>query len=303
MNSKISPVVFIPVILAMTIWGFSYVWYKQAYQYYGPVTVIMLRLAIAVPLLFILSWMLKKLQRIRKIHLTWFLLLGFFEPFLYFLGESYGVKMISSTLAALIISMIPIFVTIPARVLFREKVTWMHYTGILISITGVAMVISAENISAGTRLSGILLMMVAVISTIFHSVYVRKLADHYNTFTIVTYQTVFGLAYFIPLFLFTSFNRFIHMHHSLVMMIPVIKLSVFASVIAFLFFVFSIKRIGIAGTSAFVNLIPAVTAVLSFFLLKEDFGQIRIAGIIIVITGLFISQYRLAGNVGKMTAE
>lgn len=41
--------IYMPVLLAMAFWSFSFIWYKQVFLYYQPVTVIVLRLAIAVP--------------------------------------------------------------------------------------------------------------------------------------------------------------------------------------------------------------------------------------------------------------
>jgi drug/metabolite transporter (DMT)-like permease len=81
--------------------------------------------------------------------------------------------------------------------------------------------------------------------------------------------------------------------------VPVIKLAVFSSTVAFLFFVYSIKSIGMARTNVFINLIPVFTAVLSYFILKESVGVVKIAGIIVVIGGIIFSQisqsFRLSG--------
>lgn len=303
MNSRNPTSAYFPVLLAMIFWSFSFIWYKQVFDDYDPITVIILRLVIAVPLLFLLSIVLKKLQHIARKHLWWFLLLGFFEPFLYFLGECYGVNMISSTLASIVISLIPLIAPIPARLLFREKFSAANYTGLLVSVLGVCMVIMGEESSQSSAVVGVLLMLLAVFSAVCHSVFVRKLSDYYNTFTIVTYQSTFGLLYFIPLFLTVSFTRFMHIHHTFEMLLPVIKLGVFASTFAFLLFVYSIQRLGIARTNVFVNLIPVFTAVLSHIILKEVFGWIRIAGIAVVVGGLVVSQYnystRLSGRLKK----
>lgn len=291
MNSRSSVVTFFPALLAMIFWSFSFIWYKQVFGNYDPVTVIVLRLVVAIPLLFVLSVAFGKLQRIANRHLLWFLLLGFFEPFLYFLGECYGVNMISPTLASIIISLIPLLAPIPARYLFREKFTAANYTGLLFSMIGVFMVIAGERSSQSSPFVGVLLMFLAVFSAVCHSVYVRKLLEYYNTFTIVTFQSTFGLLYFIPLFFTVSFGRFIHIQHSFDMLLPILKLAVFASTFAFLLFVYSIQRLGMARTNVFVNLIPVFTAVLSHFILKESFGWLRIMGIMVVIAGLAVSQY------------
>jgi drug/metabolite transporter (DMT)-like permease len=290
-----------PVILAMLFWSYSFIWYKQVFQYYDPVTLIVFRLIIAVPLLFLLSLSFRKLQRVKRKHFTWFLLLAFFEPFLYFLGECYGINLITPTLASIMISLIPLLIPIPAWYLFREKFTVTNFIGLFISIGGVVLVIMGENSGQPTSFAGVMLMMVAILSAVFHSVFVRKLAEQYNTFTIVTYQNTLGLIYFLPLFFIMSFAQFVHTHHTFEMVLPVIKLAVFSSTFAFLFFVYSIQKIGMARTNVFINLIPVFTAVLAFMVLHEEFGFLKLAGIVVVIAGLVFSQYnykaRLTGRV------
>ncbi len=53
MNNRKGFYIYAPVVLAMVLWSFSFIWYKQVFIYYRPVTVIVLRLVIAIPLLFI----------------------------------------------------------------------------------------------------------------------------------------------------------------------------------------------------------------------------------------------------------
>ena len=84
MNTRNPIFIYTPVVFAMVFWSFSFIWYKQVFVYYDPITLIVFRLVIAVPLLFMLSIAFRKIQRINRKHIYLFLLLGFFEPFLYF---------------------------------------------------------------------------------------------------------------------------------------------------------------------------------------------------------------------------
>ena len=150
-------------------------------MFYHPITVIVLRLVFAVPLLFTMSLLAGKLQRISRRHLSLFVLLGFFEPFLYFLGECYGVNMISPTLASIIISLIPLLAPIPARYLFREKLSLANVVGLFISVAGVFLVVVGEGDSKPVALAGVLLMLLAAVSAVCHSVFVRKLSENCQT--------------------------------------------------------------------------------------------------------------------------
>jgi drug/metabolite transporter (DMT)-like permease len=290
MNNRKHTYTYLPVLLAMVLWSFSFIWYKQVFLYYRPVTVIVLRLVMAIPLLFVLSLAAGKLQRIQRMHLKWFILLGFFEPFLYFMGECYGMNLIAPSLGAIIISLIPLMAPIPARYFFREKFSFSNYVGLFISLTGLVLVVTGDSNAKSASIAGVLLMLLAAVSAVCHSIFVRKLSENYSSFTIVTYQSTFGLVYFIPVFFITDFHIFIHQTHTFASLLPVIKLAIFASTVAFLLFVYSIKNIGMARTNVFVNLIPVFTAILSYFIIHEKFGLTKIAGILVVIGGLVFSQ-------------
>ena len=69
-------------------------------------------------------------------------------------------------------------------------------------------------------------------------------------------------------------------------------LSVFASVIAFVLFAGVVREIGVARTNVFVNLIPVFTAIFAWWVLDESLTWLKITGIVIVVSGLFVSQLR-----------
>ena len=73
--------------------------------------------------------------------------------------------------------------------------------------------------------------------------------------------------------------------------IPVLKLAVLASILSFIFYAAAIKRLGVIRTNVFINLIPALTAVFAYFILQESFSSYKIAGIIVVIVGVLLSQF------------
>ncbi len=278
------------LVAAMIFWSFSFIWYKDVYLNFSPLTVVFLRLVISSSLLFLFTVIIKKLQKIQKKDFKLFLLAAFFEPFIYFLGEAFGMKLISSTLAAVIVATIPLFAPIAAVYFYNERLSKINIMGLVLSVSGVCMVVFEKGFALTASLSGILLMLLAVSGAIGYSVCVKKLAEKYNSFTIVSWQNFIGAVYFIPLFLL--FNPGMGKIFSLPLetFIPVLKMAIFASTLAFLFFTMGIGKIGITRANIFTNIIPVFTAILSFLLLGEQFTWIKIAGIGIVITGLLLSQ-------------
>lgn len=292
MNINRSLVVYSSVILAMVFWSLSFIWYKQAFENYMPLTVILFRQIIAVPILLLISVMSGNFRMVRKEHIRPFIILGFFEPFLYFICESYGVKLISATTASVIIATIPLFAPITARIFYNEKFSLMNYAGLFISFSGVMMILRSGGKFNIEHITGVLLMLMAVFATLSYAVYVKKLIGHYSPANIVAYQNFVGMILFMPVFLVTDLRQFLTVQHSVSTIMPVAELAIFASSLGFMFFVFAIKYIGIARSNVFTNLIPAFTAIFSYFILGEKFPSFKIAGVVIVIGGLLFAQYQ-----------
>jgi drug/metabolite transporter (DMT)-like permease len=73
-------------------------------------------------------------------------------------------------------------------------------------------------------------------------------------------------------------------------LVNILVLSIFCSSLAFIFLVRGVQVLGLGKSMIFCNLIPVITAIISFFLLNEEFTIPKISGIAIVITGIFIVQ-------------
>jgi len=283
--------VYAAVTFAMIFWALSFIWYKQVYEYYNPITTVLFRLVLSSAFLYIVTLSMKKLQRMRKKDLPLFILATFFEPFLYFLGESFGVKFVSSTLAAVIVSTIPLFSPVATAFFFRERLSFINLSGLVISVVGVFVVILSQS-QGGVTASplGIACLSLAVVAAIGYSIVIRKLTEKYNSFTIVTYQNSLGILFFAPLFFIFEYRNFIQVPFNSEVLVPLLQLSIFASTFAFVFFTYAISNIGVTKANIFANTIPVFTAFFAWFLLDEALGMLKMLGIGVVLIGLYMSQ-------------
>ena len=281
--------VYTAATLAALFWGFSFVWFKQAFLVYRPITIVFLRLVFASILLNIFIKTTGKTQRVTRKDLKLFLLLAFFEPFCYFLGESFGLTFISATIGAIIISTIPLFTPFFTYFLIKEKITIYGIIGLLISFFGVLLIV-VKDYSGASTVKGVVLMFIAVFSAISYGIIVKKLTVRYSGFTIVKWQNLFGMIYFLPVFLIFESNHFISVVPTMSAIITILKLAIFPSTLSFIFITYVIKKIGLINANIFANLIPVFTAVIAYIILKESLELQKIIGIFVVICGLFISQ-------------
>ena len=282
--------VYIALIISMIFWGFSFIWAKIALETYSPITIVLFRLIVSAVAIFTFVKISKIEIKLHKKDIKLFALLAFFEPFLYFLGETFGLQRVSATTASVIISTIPIFVPIFAFIFFKEKLSIINIIGSIVSFSGVLIIILNKNLTLDASLSGVLLMTLAVIAATGYSLIVRNVTERYNSFIIVMFQSSFAILGFLPLFFIFDFNSFININHNSNSITAIIELGIFASSIAFILFAYGIKKIGVSKAGFFSNLIPIFTATIAFFLLNEQLSIIKYIGIGIVILGLFLSQ-------------
>ncbi len=278
------------VLLAMFFWSMTYIWYKVVFEALSPISVMTFRLIFSSIFLFTFSYLIKKLQVPSKKDFYWFLLLSVFQPFLYFLAESYGVSLVSPTIAAVIISTIPMFTPFIAFLFYGHRISVFNVFGILVSFIGVLMVVLGRELHFEGSLTGIILLVGAVASALVYSVIIVKLTSKYSSFTIISWQNLLGAIYFLPLFFIFDWN---HLSFQLLdqrIFLNLLYLAFFGSSLAYVFFTYTIKTIGITKASLFTNTIPVFTAVCAFFIFGETIPVFKILGIGVLLVGLFIGQ-------------
>ena len=278
------------VILSMVFWSMTYIWYKIVFVQLNPITVMTFRLGISAFTLVIFSLIIKKFQIPTKSDFFWFVILSIFQPFLYFLAESYGVSLVSSTVSAVIISTIPIFTPIVAYLFLNDKISRLNIIGIVISFIGVIMVVLGKDFYFSGSIKGIILLFCAVLSALGYAVVIVRLTHKYNSFTIISWQNIIGTLMFLPLFFIFDFNEFRFSHFTDVIIVNILYLAILGSSVAYVFFTYAIKNIGITKASLFTNLIPVFTAIFAYYFLKEELSLYKIIGVLVVVFGLFLGQ-------------
>lgn len=278
------------IIISMIFFSLTFVWFKVANAAYGPLTIVLFRLIIATAILFIIAKVTGKLVKPEKKDLKYLLLLALFEPFLYFMGESYGLQYISSTVAAVIIATIPLVAPFAAYLFYKEKVTILNALGILISFFGVTLVIFELGKGLTAAPLGVILQFVAVISAVAYTIMLQKINKRISNLTIILYQNLIGTFYFLPFWLIFEKNRFIATPFNPESMAAIFELAIFGSTIAFIFFVYSVKHMGVIKSNMFTNSIPVFTSIFAWIILGDNLNIQKITGIIIVTAGLFIAQ-------------
>ncbi|HBS86113.1 MAG: hypothetical protein A2W91_07860 [Bacteroidetes bacterium GWF2_38_335] len=282
--------IYLVTSLAMLIWGLSYIWVDVALDYYSAATIASVRVFIATAFMISLALITGKLEKVRKKDLKLFMMFGFFDPFCYFLCESYGIDNATPTSAAVIIATIPLLTPVSAFLILKEKLSIINILGIIVSFSGVILVVVTQNFNLAIEPAGLFLLTGAVICAIFYNFFLRNLAGKYNLYTVISVQNIFACIYFLPVFLIHGIPDMSAVKLNTEIAVTMIALSILASALAFIFYANGIKFLGITKANVFANMIPVFAAVFSYLLLDEILELHQFIGIAVVIAGVFLSQ-------------
>lgn len=280
----------VTAILAMVFWSLSFVWVKEVLTVYKPMTVVFFRLIISVVLMALFLIITGRFRLPDGRTLLFLLLMAFFEPFLYFLGETNGMQYVDSTLGSVIISTIPLFTPLAGWLFFREKVTYKNAIGVVLSFAGVLLVAVNSQFSLDADPRGIYLLMLAVFAAIGYSLVLKNVSDDLSPLNVIFYQNLFGLFLFLPVWYKLDLEHTMATGFHMEAMIDICKLAIFASTIAFVFYTYAIRDIGISKATVFCNTIPVFTAIFAYFIIDEQITVQKMIGIAVVISGLFLTQ-------------
>lgn len=289
-----NPLVHLAAAVAMFFWGLTFIWSKIVFETYSPLTTITLRLLFSFLALYLFLLLTGKFKNIKKQDLKLFFLSAIFNPFIYFLGENYGLSMVSATISSVIVSTIPIFTPFVARKYFNEKLSPANLAGLIVSFVGVLMIVLNKDLSLNASGLGISLLFLAVFSAVIYSMMVKKLTDNYSPIVIIAHQNLIGFVLFLPIFFYFDFSEFITIIPNNTTIISLFMLSIFGSSICYVLYAYVINKIDLTKANIYTNLIPIFTAITSYLYLGENFSLVKISGMIIVITGIILSQQKFS---------
>lgn len=289
------------VVFAMFCWAGAGIAVKEALVVFSPLTLIVLRFSLAIVLMLLVGLLFRGhevlgLQRVEKRDIPLFVLGGLFQPFLYFIFETYTYQSFASpTIAEAMLSTQPIMAPILAFIILREKVTRNNVVGILLSTVGMLLLllVGANNFALGNPW-GVLLAIVTVSMSVGYTIILRRIPTRYSSLSIVFYVQLVALVLFYAVW--GVFDRqslqdtIVPLSADLSPVIAVGYLAVFASVTAFILFCYTVRQIGVTRANVFNNVRPVFTALLMWVIFDEQLPIWKWVGIIVIVIGLFISQ-------------
>lgn len=172
----------------------------------------------------------------------------------------------------------------------EDRISLRQTIGVLISITGAITIVMRGNLRflSGSQFNiGDAIVAFAVLLWAFYSVFLRKRPSvHPLSFLAAT--LAIGIVILAPTYAAELSSR-----HFIIprweSWAAIAYVSIFPSLLAYLCFNRSIELIGSASAGQFLNVMPLIGAGLALLFLGEQIHTFHLAGLVLVIAGIFIS--------------
>ncbi len=273
------------------IFGFSFLFSKVALGYSHPLVILAVRFTVAFGVLSLL-WALGVFRMSFKGKAKGrIFLMALAQPLCYYVCELYGIKLTSSALSGVIISLVPVVVIILASVFLKERPTMRQVLFSALSLGAIALISIMSNDGAQNTIWGIVLLLGAVLCASIFNILSRKESKEYSpierTYVMFFIGTVgFNLIAAASLgsgYITELANAAIHIEF----WGAIAYLSIASSIIAFLMYNYSTTILPPVKSASYSNLITVVSVLAGIFILGEILSPIQLVLCAAVIIGVF----------------
>ena len=279
-----------------TIFGFSFMFSRLALNVASPFVMLMYRFLGAFGVLSLVAlrahkqnrqdWLRFSLSRRQTGPL---LGLGLVQPVIYFLCESYGISLTNATISGVIIALVPIAALGAGALFLHEKPTLRQVAFSLLSIAGVVVMTLQQSAGGAIHPLGILLLIGAVLSGVSFNILSRGLSSRFSALERTYVMMGVGFVCFSLLACWETgldITLLTAPLHNPTFLASMIYLSIFSSILAFLFLNFASTELPVSKTTAFCNLTTVLSVFAGAIFLGEPLTVVSIMAAVVIIGGV-----------------
>lgn len=280
------------LIVAMALWGSSFIALKWAFAELPALWVIFARMALG-SLVFLLAWRWRGRIRYRAGDWKYLLGLAACEPCLYFIFEALALQNTSAAQAGMITALLPLLVAMGAFIFLHERISRTTLAGFLLAMCGAIWLSLAGNadVHAPKPLLGNFYELLAMLCAMGYTLLLKHLSARYSAFILTAMQAFIGSLFFLPLALLSAPMP---TSISLQGLAAVAYLGVVVTVGAYGLYNYGVSQLPASQASGFTNLIPLFTLVFAMLLLGERLNTLQLFAAALVFGGVALSQWRNA---------
>ncbi len=280
-------------LITIIIWGTTFISTKILLNTFSPIEILFFRFALAFIALSIIYP--HKLIVSDKKQELYFAFAGLCGVTLYFLLENIALTFTLAANIGILVSISPFFTAIFAQIFLKEKNLNIKFViGFIVAIIGIFLIsFNGQFIIKLNTLGDILGILAAIVWSIY-SILTKKISNfHYNTIQTTRRIFLYGLIFMLPALFIFPFKINILNFSNITYLLNILYLGLGASAICFVTWNKAIEILGAVKTSTYIYIVPVVTIITSFIVLKEKITIIALVGALLTLAGLFISENKI----------
>lgn len=276
--------------LGYAIFGFSFIFSKEALRIATPFVLLAARFTVAFLIMngLVLTGKFKVNLKGKSIKLL--LLLGIVQPVVYFICENYGIQLLSTSFVGTIIALMPVSSLVLSVILLREKVRLFQVACAVVSVAGVFFTTLGQAAGSFSWI-GFVLLLVAVLAASMFNVLSKKISEEFTAFERTYVMFALGCVTFITIALIQSWDNIPQMILAPMsdagFWLPVVYLAAVSSVGAFLMINYAMTYLDVAKASIFGNITTIISILAGVLILQESFSVYQAIGSIIIIASVY----------------
>lgn len=287
---------YVMLLSVSAIWGATFAVMKEATKELSPLLIVFGRIGVAGLLYGCTLLFLGKKARLHFKDIPLFFLLGLIGISVFMPLQIYAVSYTYASHASMLIAMTPVMATLIAWALGMQKMKIPIFIGLILAISGVALLASQSSSAAGVQASNIilgdLLVLLSGLMWAIFSLLGIKVMKEYSPLVAVAYINLFG---FLQLLAFSFFQQELWPTYwnqiqgaSFSTGICILFLGVLASYYAFFIWYRGIEMLGPVKTTTFQYFNPLFGSVTAMILLGEPITLYLVGGGSLIIGGVWM---------------
>ena len=288
MNSKTKA--HIAVLIANLIFGAGYAVIKTITPaYLAPYSLNVVRVVVSLILFWSLLLFKPSKASIDKKDIPLFILCGITGVAINQIMFVKGLSLTSAIHSSLLSLATPIFITIIALWLIKEKFSINKFMGLALGIGGATLLVLVKDVQSSNSSSflGDMFVLINAVSYAFYMVIVRPLMEKYNALHVLRWVFTFGAIFILPIalpdFIATDWSVF-----GTAQWVALAFVVLFVTFISYLFTVYGLQALGPSVTGAYIYTQPVFATIIAMVFAGEHFTMIKALAAFLIFSGVYL---------------
>jgi len=206
----------------------------------------------------------------------------------------HGLQTTQATNALLLNSIVPVEILLLSFFILQIKIVFKQFIGILLSLCGVVFLVVKGDISLLKTLefnTGDLWILGAGLTWALYSVLMKFKPKGLSILSFLSLLTYIGLFWLYLVYIASGYS----FEDDITLMqdncLIIIYISVFTSILSYIFWNLGVEKIGANQTGQFTHLMPLFGSILAYIFLGEVLHLYHLVGAVIIIVGLYLSLF------------